>query len=242
MDRQTTGRGSVTAPTTRLRRTAVILALAALAASGCSSLHPGSAAVVGDMSVQASTVDDLSRAVCASNQVRALHDPASAGKTPTRELRRSILNILVQADVVEQAATSVGVSVTPAAVAKLIGNTELVPAGVSSQVKDQLLGLFHEFARVQLLTAAIGRRQLEEAGTTGASDQQASQEGSRFLASYADKIGVDVDPRYGTYTPTGGIAFASGSLSVPVSLTAVRAETTNTDAAWISQLPATQTC
>ena len=146
----------MTAPTTRLRRTAVTLAIAAMAASGCSSLHPGSAAVVGDMSVKASTVDDLTSAVCASNQVRALHDPASGGKTPTRDLRRSILNILVQADVVEQAATSLGVSVTPAAVDQLIGNTELVPAGVSSDVRNQLLDLFHEIARVQLLTAAIG--------------------------------------------------------------------------------------
>ena len=232
----------MTAPTTRLRRTAVTLAIAAMAASGCSSLHPGSAAVVGDMSVKASTVDDLTSAVCASNQVRALHDPASGGKTATRDLRRSILNILVQADVVEQAATSLGVSVTPAAVDKLIGNTELVPAGVSSDVRDQLLDLFHEIARVQLLTAAIGRQQLEQAGTTGASDQQANQAGSKFLASYAEKIGVDVDPRYGSYTPSGGIAVASGSLSVPVSLTALRAQTTNTDAAWISQLPSTQTC
>jgi hypothetical protein len=220
----------------------VTLAVVALTASGCSSLHPGNAAVVGDTSVQASTVDDLTEAVCASNEVRALHDPASGGKTPTRELRRSILNILVQADVVEQAATSLGISVTPAAVDKLIGNTELVPAGVSSDVRDQLLDLFHEIARVQLLTAAIGRQQLEEAGTTGATDEQASRAGSTFLATYAGKIGVEVDPRFGTYTPSGGIAVASGSLSVPVSLTAIRAQTTNTDAAWISQLPPTQTC
>jgi SurA N-terminal domain len=236
----------VTSPTTRLRRTAIALASVALAAAGCSSLHPGSAAVVGDMSVQASTVDDLTSAVCASNQARALHDPASGGKTSTRELRRSILNILVQADVVEQAAASLGVSVTPAAVDKLIGNTELVPAGVSSDVRAQLLDLFHEIARVQLLTAAIGRQQLW-VQTTGpikphVSDQQATQAGSKFLASYADKIGVDIDPRFGTYTPSGGIAVASGSLSVPVSLTALRAQATNTDAAWISQLPPTQTC
>jgi hypothetical protein len=197
------------------------------------------------MSVQASTVDDLTSAVCASNQVRALHDPASAAKTPTRELRRGILNILVQADVVEQAATSLGVSVTPAAVDKLIGNTELVPPGVSTEVKNQLLDLFHEIARVQLLTAAIGRQQLAQqigAVNPGASDQQATQAGSKFLATYAAKIGVDVDPRYGTYTPSGGIAVASGSLSVPVSVTALRAQTTNPDAAWISQLPPTQTC
>jgi hypothetical protein len=231
----------VTAPRTRLQRTAAALAVVALA-TGCSSLHPGSAAIVGDVTVQASTVDDLTSAVCASTQVRALQDPASGGQTPTRDLRRSILNVLVQADVVEQAAASLGVSVTPAAVDKLIGNQELVPAGVSTDVRNQLEDLYHEIARVELLTAAIGRQQLRQAGTTAASSQQVTQAGSKFLATYAEKIGVEVDPRYGTYTPAGGIAVASGSLSVPISLTALRAQTTNTDAAWVAQLPHTQTC
>jgi hypothetical protein len=234
----------VTPSRTRLRRTAVVLAGVALA-TGCSSLHPGSAAIVGDMTVQASTVDDLTSAVCASTQVRAQHDPASGGQTPTRDLRRSILNVLVQADVVEQAAASLGVSMTPAAVDRLIGNTELVPAGVSTDVRNQLEDLYHEIARVQLLTAAIGRQLWAQ--RTGqinprVSDQQATRAGSKFLAAYADKIGVEVDPRYGTYTPSGGIAVGSGSLSVPISLTAVRALTTNPDAAWVSQLPHTQTC
>jgi hypothetical protein len=209
--------------------------------TGCSSLHPGSAAVVGDMTVRTSTVDDLTSAVCASVQVRALNNPASAGQTPTRDLRRSILNVLVQADVVEQAAATLGVSVTPAEIDRFIGNAN-VPSGVSSDVRTQLEDLYHQIARVQLLTAAIGRQQLTQAGTTDASDQQATQAGSKFLATYADKIGVEVDPRYGAYTPAGGIAAASGSLSVPISLTAVRAQTTNPDAAWISQLPHTQTC
>jgi hypothetical protein len=235
------GRSSVTAPRTRLQRTAAALAGVALATS-CSSLHPGSAAIVGDETVQASTVDDLTRAVCASNQARALHDPAYLAKTSTRDLRRGILNVLVQADVVEQAAASLGVSVTPAAIGELLGNGELVPAGVSSDVKSQLEDLYHEIARVQLLTAAIGRQQLRQAGTTAASSQQVTQAGSKFLATYADRIGVEVDPRYGTYTPSGGIAAASGSLSVPISLTALRAQTTKADAAWISQLPHTQTC
>jgi hypothetical protein len=231
----------VTKHRTRLRRTAVAMVFVALA-TGCSSLHPGNAAVVGDMTVQASTVDDLTSAVCASNHARALHDPAYLAKTPTRDLRRSILNILVQADVVEQAASSLGVSVTPAAVDKLLGTSELVPAEVSTEVRDQLEELYHEIASEQLLTAAIGRQMLEREGTTGASHQQATQAGGKFLATYAEKIGVDVDPRYGTYTPSGGISVASGSLSVPTSVTALRALSTNTDAGWIAQLPHTQTC
>jgi hypothetical protein len=231
----------VTARRTRMRRTAVALVAVALA-SGCSSLHPGNAAVVGDRAVQVSAVDDLTRALCASNDARAVHNPAYLAKTSTRDLRRSILNALVQADVVEQAAASLGVSVTPAAVDDLLGNGQLVPAGVSTDDTNLLVDLYHEIGRVQLLTAAIGREQLERAGTTGASHQQVTQAGNKFLAAYADKIGVDVDPRFGTYTPSGGITGGSGSISVPISPAARQAQSNNLDAAAIDQLPHTQTC
>jgi hypothetical protein len=189
-----------------------------------------------------SAVDDLTRALCASNDARAVHNPAYLAKTSTRDLRRSILNALVQADVVEQAAASLGVSVTPAAVDDLLGNGQLVPAGVSTDDTNLLVDLYHEIGTVQLLTAAIGREQLKRAGTTGASHQQVTQAGNKFLAAYADKIGVDVDPRFGTYTPSGGITGGSGSISVPISPAARQAQSNNLDAAAIDQLPHTQTC
>jgi hypothetical protein len=231
----------VTAPRTRLRRTAVALVGVALAA-GCSSLHPGKAAVVGDRTVQVSTVDDLTQAVCASNDARALHNPAYLAKTSTRDLRRSILNVLVQTAVVEQAGASLGVSVTPAAVDDLLGNSQLVPPGVSTDDRNLLEDLYHEIGRVQLLTAAIGREQLKRAGTTGASHQEVTQAANKFLAAYAVKLGVDVDPRFGTYSPSGGITGGSGSLSVPISRAARQAQSNNIDAASIDQLPHTQTC
>jgi hypothetical protein len=211
-------------------------------ASGCSSLHPGNAAVVGDETVQASTVDDLTLAVCASNQARALHDPSYLAKTSTRELRRSILNVLVQADVVEQAAASLGVSVTPAAVARQLGTRELVPAGVSSDDKEQLEDLYRRIIGAQLLTSAIGRQRLKQAGTTSPSGKDVTQAAHKFLAAYTEKIGVEVDPRFGTYTPSGGIAPGSGSLSVPISTAALRAKSGNPDQGVIDQLPHTQTC
>ena len=231
----------MTARGTRLRRTAVALVGVALA-SGCSSLHPGNAAVVGDRTVQVSTVDDLAQAVCVSNDARAVHNAAYLAKTATRDLRRSILNVLVQADVVEQAAASLGVSVTPAAVNDLLGNRRLVPPSVSTEDTNLLLDLYHEIGRAHLLTAAIGREQLKRAGTTGASHQDVTQAGNKFLAAYADRIGVDVDPRFGTYSPSGGIVGESGSLSVPISAAARQAQSKNLSTAAIDQLPQTQTC
>src|SRR6186713_1744934 len=60
--------------------------------TGCDSMHPGAAAVVGDTTIQESELDHFVDALCVSNSVAASQGGAPTDQAATRDLRRTILN------------------------------------------------------------------------------------------------------------------------------------------------------
>jgi hypothetical protein len=225
-----------------LRRSGLAAAalLAALGLSGC-TMHPGSAAVVGGDSISASTVDQVASSYCAA-VAAANRQGGASNDQPTRELRRGVLNGLIQANVVRRAAATFHVRVTPAEVHQLVSTEARLPTGVPAADRAQVLRFFTQVARTQLLIRAIGFRVLTRSSAgPPPSPKAAYLRGRATVAHYAATLGTTVDPRYGRYTPKG-VVFASGSLSVPVSAAAREADRSSVDAAWVSSLPVSQTC
>jgi hypothetical protein len=209
--------------------------------TGCDSMHPGAAAVVGDTTIQESELDHFVDALCVSNSVAASQGGAPTDQAATRDLRRTILNVLIQSELATQAAEKNGVSVTDGDVQRRLASGTGLPEQLPPAVEEKLTGLITDLVRASLLTAAIGKQQLSSNSATNISGKQAAQAGSTYLTHYAEEVGVDVDPRYGTYSALG-VTAGSGSLSVPVSNAAVEGNKAQLSPEWIKQLSASQTC
>ncbi|WP_062216464.1 SurA N-terminal domain-containing protein [Streptomyces sp. NBRC 109706] len=181
---------------------AALLAAAPLL-TGCSTdSHPGAAAVVGDeritvssVQAQVETVREAQREQPDADQLLA----SSAGLT------RAMVDHLVYQEVLEQTAEAYGVEVSTAQIqqerirteaalggadelrqAALLGTADLPPLAGDEQI-DQVL-------RRQLLFQSIAVQLNAPAGPEG---EQLVYE---TMAATADEIGVEVNPRYGSWS------------------------------------------
>ncbi len=224
------------------RLIASVLSVALLPAfTGCSSMHPGAAAVVGDTTIQESTLDNLAGAVCVSNSVAASQGGQAAGQTATRDLRATVLNVLIQSELATQAAAKLGISVSDGEVQRQLAAGTALPEQLPPAVEEKLTGLLSDLVRASLLTNEIGKEQLAGDSTAPVSGKKAAQAGQDYLVRYADEVGVDVDPRFGTYSALG-VTAGSGSLSVAQSAAALEGGKAQLSPEWIEQLAASQTC
>ena len=231
----------------RRRRSGVsglVVTLTAAVATGCSTLHPGAAAVVGSRSIEASTVDAIASAYCQVTVAAARAQGSAAPAQPTRDLRRGVLNALVQEHVVRGAANRIGgIRVAESQVDQLVESSGILAQPVSDDAAAVLRGFLDKVASTQLTLQAIGQRLAaqQSGGGQPPSPEQASAAGRRYVLKYAAGLDVSVDPRYGSYSPQG-IEVSSGSLSVPVSDEARLAIRPSLDGSAARSLPASQTC
>lgn len=208
--------------------------------AGCGTrFHPGDAAVVDGTAITASSIDDLVLAACDySRQVRL----SQGGAVPTQStasLRSNLAKALIQFEITDRAAAKLGVTVSDARIAQLAGTTSL-PAGVSGTTKSLLTQFFHDSAKAQLQQAVIGAHLRDPSITTAEAVTQSDLSAAApYLAKFAAKQDVSVDPSFGRWDGTKLIA-ASGSLSDPVSATPT--PVTGNSASAVKDLPHSQVC
>lgn len=183
-------------------------ALAVLLVTGCAQNPPGVAAEVGGHRITDEQVDRLAEALCDLSQ------DSQQGPVPTQQVRRQALQILLEVELAKDL-------VDPDAVdKKQLAAAQQQTQAQSAALPERLRGTFddavEEFFSSQLGLIALGRESLVEKGTKNPDDAAAQQEGQRLRTRYAQRAGVSVDPRFGTFED-GQLQPADGSLSVPVS-------------------------
>lgn len=216
-------------PTCRRGITAVAAAVLMLA--GCAQNAPGVAAEVGEDRITDQQVDDVAQVLCALNA-----DPSGAGApTATKSVRFQALQLLVGNEVALDLVDpdSVDRKQLREALAQSAQTREAVPTRLQPVFDDVL----RDYVTSQLGLTELGRKSLRKQGRP-ADDQAAQEEGERLRAEHSARLGISVDPRYGT-VEDGVLTPANGSLSVAVSETAVLGEAENPDA---GGLPVSQTC
>ena len=180
------------------RRTAVIaLAASAVAVlSGCSAetAHPGAAAVVGDQRIAVSTLQaDVAAYRTAAAKVSGVQEGASVSS--------QTLQLLVEAQLVQQTLAAEGVTITEGQVqtAEAQGASQQGSAQGLSQAFVQQLSLapsaMDTYFRLQLGYVAL----LEKAGVDPSSTA-AGTDLQKILSTAAKKLGVQVNPRYGVWS------------------------------------------
>ncbi|GAB3118088.1 SurA N-terminal domain-containing protein [Streptomyces calidiresistens] len=180
--------------TSALSVSAAALLVAAPLLTGCAGdTHPGAAAVVGEDRITVSQVQSRVETVREAQRATAQGD-VLVEETPA--LQRQMVGLMIFYSLVEQAAEEAGVQVTNrdvqqerAALEEQLGGPEglaevaLVGQGLplaEDQIDEQL--------RIGLLMAGIGGEGME--GT---------EEAYARLTELAEEIGVEVNPRYGTW-------------------------------------------
>ena len=216
---------------------AAVGAAAGLALSAC-SVHPGSAAVVGDESISDSRVDDVASALCA-----AQGGGQSGGQDlASRGARQGALDVLINSALSRQYGASQGVQPDQEQVsAALAANAQNI-SGLPAEHRQDFEDTLREYAEGQLMLIDIGRRELAKAGTKNATEQQAVSEGTKLRNAWAAKnADVTVDPRFGEYSKNALLP-KSGSLSVAASKSATDGGSPDPSPGWIASLPASQKC
>jgi SurA N-terminal domain len=179
------------------RRTAVIaLAVCAVGAlSGCSaaSEHPGAAAIVGDQRIAVATLQaDVSAYRAALSQ--------DAGAQEGSSVPGQTLQLLVLAQVVQQTLDERGLSVSEGQVQQDEAADATQAGGAAALAQDfvQQLSLAPSSMDTYYRMRAGELELLQQAGV----DPTATDAGTqlqKILAASADRLGVQVNPRYGVW-------------------------------------------
>lgn len=241
----TVSRTTASHPASRARskrtRLSVLAAAGLVALTGCASLHPGAAAVVGDSTITHDDVDDLAGALCSANIANASSQGQAAPDLATRGAREGALQVLVDTTLSEQFGESEGVEADPKQVSTALAQNEQGVALLPPSQREGFRTVLRNYAEAQLMLIEVGRASLGESGKSDATDDQAFAEGQRLRASFVKGLDVEVDPRYGTFT-NGGIQRGTSSLSVPASDSALAGNRAEPAPDFVSTLPATQKC
>jgi len=217
----------------------LLAAVCAVSLSAC-TVHPGQAAVVGSDKISDHQVDDVARSLCSAQSTAA--QAGQPQELSSRAARQGALDVLINASLSQQFGQARGVQPDQGQVsAALDANAQTIsklPASRRAAFRDTL----QRYAEGQLMLIDIGKASLEKAGTKNPTEQQSITEGMRLRAAWAkDHADVTVSPRYGRYAK-GAVQGESGSLSAPVSASAVAGATANPGQTWVASLPAAQKC
>lgn len=231
----------------RAARTAVVATLATAVLAGCSvagtDFQPGVAAKVGDRTVSASEVDDLTVAACSAFATQLADNNEVY---PLSFLRQSIAQNLALDSAVRQVGEQYGVqpgtryerelTTTRTSVGDLPAEQlrAIEVLQTSGALVSDVLGQVG--AQVGADQAAAG-----EAPPDAASDE-ALQLGSTALQEWLAGNEVVLDPKYGVALGPQGIESTDTSVSFPVSELAEAAAAEQPDPAATMRLPASQRC
>ena len=191
----------------------VLVAAAALVLAGCGDVSPGAAATVDGTSIALDTVDDIATSVCTAEKTYAGLNDQQYTPRPTSLYRDSVLSLLVNERLAQEAADDLDLDVPPSSYeagdnAELSDLLDKLPSSDLEPFQDYL----DSYSRLQALYVAIG----EETGETDSDDPQAAlSAGQDYVTKFADERDIELDPRFGDFSG-GQVAGGSGSVSVPV--------------------------
>ena len=226
----------------------VLISVAAVTTlAGCGSdlgpdLHPGSAAVVGDVDVSFDEVDDYADALC-DWQKPAIAEggtvlPMSFVKAVAMD---SIVNDVLTHQFVEEKALE-----PPADYKQAIASLKAAVAADRLPEKVAATRTAYESRLVyhQAMMLSAGRADLAAAGQVS-DDAGALQRGQEVFDTWRESADVSIDPRFGSIeVKDNALAYAApaDALSVTVSDLAKRAAAGQDDKEYVESLPPAQRC
>ena len=202
---------------------AVVLAVGVSGAvGGCAMLaDAGTAVSVGTTTVSTERLQDLTNELVRSGYAV---DPQTQQPLPSGAAQRQVLGVLVTSRVIERLARDEGVSATQGDVdarfaefVKVTGSRQALEQGLGSQ-RGVPPSYARAYVRDLLLAERVQALLVPGAGTDPDVQQRRQQALADGLVRVGRELDVEVNPRYGTWSPTTGQIdpLVSGGLAVPV--------------------------
>lgn len=223
---------------------AAAVGLSALVLSGCAgTASPGVAATVGDETISASRVNELTGHLCTAR----LQQSDYPGQ-PLGELRQEVVYRLAIGSVAEQIADDYGVSPSATYQSGVAENTRAASA-LPEEARADYIEVMSTFPLANDILEQVGRAKLVAEGIAEPTVEQVSQTGADVFTSWPDANGVEVDPKYGFEIRDGEFAPVDSNLSYAFSdeaqagLVGLEAEADPAAAAsYTESLPSSQRC
>lgn len=173
------------------------MVLAALLLTSCSSMNSG--VTVGDKEF---SVNDIQKPVDEILEARKGVDTSQMQLASGAELIRNQAQFAIISVVLDLIATDMKINLTSADIATR--RTEIVAqVGGEKELSKALVGSnlapsnFEPYIKVRLIIDKLTSNFIE----VGATPEQASEEVSRLIVAAAKKLGVEINPKYGTWNP-----------------------------------------
>ena len=215
-----------------------------LALTGCgTNLSPGVAVSVNGTRVSDDEVDDLVTTVCAFFEIQREESGQAGPSLAIGDLRTFVLQTLISNQLTDEAARDLELTVTEAAIVAESASIGELPAALTEGEQARLTDYVRNSSQQRLQQTAIGAH-LEDDSITSvdAVDDQDMALAQDYLDDYYGKQDVDLAPSFGTWDGQA-LVEGTGSLSDPVSTTAVPEPTSEQEAAdQVKALPPSQAC
>lgn len=226
-------------------RAAAVLAAASLALTGCTGAgSPGVAATVGEETLTVAEVDRATQSMCASITA-GVGDPAAAQTViPLSFVRQGTVQLLALDAQARQIAEAYDVEPGPDH-ARELASSERRASGLPADARADYATVMSANALAVSLLERVGRVELERAGTTDPTAEEAGAAGVEVFRGWPEEHGIDVDPRYGLEVVDGQLASTDTHTSVAVSETArngLVGDVGQLDPAYLESLPSSQRC
>lgn len=230
-------------PSSRVARLAPVVALVALALTGCSGqgLAPGAGGVAARVGDDTVSVQDVNLITDVSCSVSAQSQSSSSSVEPISLVRMQSLNSLVNSTLIQQLVKKDPATYSPTQLTAAMASVESQLSSVPKDKRTKVLGLLRTFYIGELELIDLGTRQLQAKGTNSPTQDDALNAGYAMLDKFAKTVKTSVDPQYAPGTdhqPGNGIR----SLSKAVSSFAKQSDSTSPTQTWTTALPKNQQC
>lgn len=217
-------------------RLGVLAAGAALLLTGCGTIHPGTAALVGDTRITHDEVDRVAEALCAVNLASAqVGGPQSV--TAIRGAREAALQILIESELSQQFGERRGVEADPARLAAEMQASANTLGMLDDEDERVFSRALRDYVEGQLILIEVGR----ETGGEDLQDNEAIARANQQRAGFVRGLDVEVDPRYGQFV-NGALRRGGTELSVAASDKARQGLRARPTEGFVADLPPTQQC
>lgn len=191
----------------RSTKAAVLAAVAALSLTGCAGLRPGVAAEVGDTTISTDEVDAFAKGLCA-------YFPTSPqGPQTSARVRNIAVFLLIRSELANGYGRDLGVRVDRGAAEEAVRSIEPAVAKLPEEDRETFLDAVRGSVIGDLYATRAATDALAAKGQE-ATDEAIGAEQTALYQQWAEKAGVELDPRFGAWED-GAVAAKSGSLSVP---------------------------
>ncbi|MET0931434.1 MAG: hypothetical protein ABWX74_18080 [Aeromicrobium sp.] len=200
---------------TRVR--VVVLALAGLSLAACSTVHPGSAAVVDGQSISMRTLDSTAEAYCTLTADAAQQQGITT--VSNSQVRRQAIVGLVSLVVARKLADSEGIEVEPSAYELTTSQRERLAREFPDADADDLGRAIEDSQEVSAIAVALAVKDTGQPATDDTEAQLAELGQATILTAFPQND-VTFAPRFGL-APSADVRAETGSISVtPVDLEA----------------------